>query len=437
MAALLKRGCLRVASEGELKASSEYSAPRRQLRGTMRGAFLSAIGWALSVVAVTQTILTRALVKIPRRVAVGRIERILVVRLDELGDLVMTWPLIHALRSCLPEAELTLLVNQSVLGITEGMAGIRVIGVNVRCSKLLRQFVLPVRHYRFVRKYLRNEQFDVCLLPRRDSDDVAATMLAYFTRATRRISFSEKSTPRKAITNRSFDSLLTDVLSAPPVQHEIRTNLSLLAAIGVHPIARSCPLPLTDATVRFAENSLPLADATYVAICPTSGHSRLKQWGAERFAEVASRLTASGISVVLIGGPADSPLGSVIQDACEGNCLNFIGRTSLLEMAALLARCAAFLGNDAGPTHVASALGIGTVGVFGSSCWHQFGPWTGRQSVIVREISCSPCIGHSKNRCDVCLYSKPICLEQITTAEVLEAVTAIAGAKPRPAKLRN
>jgi lipopolysaccharide heptosyltransferase II len=411
--------------EAELNGSSEDSVPRTQLRRTIGTAFLGTARLGFSILAVIQTTLTRTLVRVRPRVTRGDIQRILVVKLDELGDLVMAWPLIHTLRSRLPEAELTLVVNRSVLGITEGMAGIRVIGVDVNCNKLLRPFILTIRHYRFVRNHLRNEKFDVCFLPRRDSDDVAATVLAYFTRSARRISFSEKSTRRKTVTNRSFDSLLTDILPAPPVQHETKTNLSLLAAIGLPPAACRQPLPLPAAAVRHAEDALPGSGAPYVAICPTSGHSSLKQWGVERFAEVASRLTAAGISVVLIGGPTDSQLGSVIQAACEGKCLNFIGNTSLSQMAAMLAKCSVFLGNDAGPLHVASALGVATLGIFGSSCWHQFGPWAPRHCVVVHEMSCSPCHDHTKNRCDVCIYGQPSCMNQVTTVEVFEALMII------------
>lgn len=400
----------------------------RRLQVATRAAFLRIAHSGVSLLAAVQTDLTRALVRVPPLEEGRAIRRILIIKLDELGDLVMAWPLIDTLQSNFPAAELTLLVNRSVLGITEGMVGIRVIGVNVKCNRLLRPLILPIRHYRFVQDHLRNEDFDVCLLPRRDSDDVAATILGYFTRSTRRISFSEKSTPRKAVTNRSFDSLLTDALPAPETQHETITNLSLLAAIGCFPVAWKGSLPLPQAAIRYAQEALRESEAPFVAICPTSGHSPLKQWGVERFAELASRLVASGLTVVVVGGSGDLQLGATLQQACEGKCLNFTGKTSLAQMAALLDRCIAFVGNDAGPMHVASALGVGTVGVFGSSCWHQFGPWGPRHAVLVGEISCSPCHSHPKNRCDVCIHGKPICLEKILTSQVLETTLSVVAA---------
>lgn len=416
---------------GSLTGPIGESAPNRNFGSLLRRIFLSMARQAISLLAATQTTLIRALVQVPTRPSRDGVQRILIIKLDELGDLVMAWPLVHALKWNLPNAELTLLVNRSVLGITEGMVGIRVIGVDVSGNRALRQFILPFRHYRFVRRHLRGQQFDVCFLPRRDSDDVGATILAYFTSANRRISFTEKSTCRKALTNRSYDSLLTDVVPAPPVQHETTTNLNLMATLGLSPNAPMQRFPITEAADRFAERSLPFSGAPYVALCPSSGHSKLKQWGAERFAAVAAQLASSGIPVVLIGAPQDSQLGALIQSASGGKCLDFIGKTSLSQMAGLLAKCHAFVGNDAGPMHVASALGVPTIGIFGSSCSHQFGPWAPWRSIIAREIHCSPCHSHEKNRCDVCVYIEPVCLHQINPSSVLAAVQdAIASCAP-------
>lgn len=379
----------------------------------------------LSALCNVQTLLVRVLISKPRFAPSKEIRRVLIIKLDELGDSMMAWPLIHDLKMHLPDAEITLLLNQSVMGLWEGVTGIRVMGVDIRCRKLLRPFLLPIRHLRFARERLHGEEFDICLVPRRDSDDSYATFLAYFTKSKQRISFTEKSTPRKVITNRSFDSLLTDPLPPPPIQHETLSNHSMLATIGLSGRLRQQPFPIPLATAAYAEEVLPAPSSSYIAICPTSGHSPLKQWGAQRFADAAARLIETGFTVVLLGGPGDVELGQIVQARCNGKCINFVGETSLSEMAGLLSRCGAFLGNDAGPMHVASALGLATVGVFGSSCWHQFGPWAPRHAVVVHELNCSPCNEHTRNRCDICIYGKPVCLHQITVDEVLNALLTI------------
>jgi ADP-heptose:LPS heptosyltransferase len=285
--------------------------------------------------------------------------------------------------------------------------------------------ILPVRHYIFARRQLMHQDFDVCFVPRRDADDVYATMLGYFSRSARCIAFSEKCTPRKAVINRSFDTLLTDCVSDPGLQHETLSNLKLLESIGISPSSRALSVDLSPSALLFAQEVLPGPHSSYIAICPTSGHSELKQWGVERFADVAARLASSGFVIVLLGGPGDVSLGKTIQAAVGSACKNFIGKTTLAEMTALIAQCAVFLGNDAGPMHVASALGVGTVAVFGPSCHHRFGPWGRSQCLIVHQLPCSPCHDHSKDRCESCIHDQTLCLQHISTVEVLSAVTSM------------
>jgi lipopolysaccharide heptosyltransferase II len=353
------------------------------------------------------------------------LRRILVIKPDELGDVAMALPFLSALRQRAPRAEVTLVLNSGVAGLLKGYPGISILSVDVACNKLLRPVLLPLRHYRFARAHLRTQNFDVCLLPRRDGDDVYGTILAYFSGARRRISYTEKSTQHKAVVNRKFDALLTDVLPKPPVQHETISNLALLDVVRLSTEPTEPVVPLDAESRCFAERVIAGASASCVAICPSAGHSELKQWGADRFAEAAGILCSLGYTVVLIGTAADRELGIPIEAAAGPTCINLIGKTTLSEMAAVLTRCAAFVGNDAGPMHVAAALRIPTVGIFGSSCSHKFGAWGPRSQVVAREPECSPCRNHSKDRCKICIYTENLCLRQIPAQEVVDAVLAM------------
>jgi heptosyltransferase II len=160
-------------------------------------------------------------------------------------------------------------------------------------------------------------------------------------------------------------------------------------------------------------------------MCPTSGHSELKQWGVRRFAELAKSLATQNFTIVLFGGAGDQALGQRIEAATPGRVINMIGKTSLADLAALLSRCAVFFGNDAGPMHVASMMGVSTVAVFGSSCHHRFGPWAPSSTTLVRPISCSPCANHQKDRCKVCVHEKTLCMEPISPDDALTAITSL------------
>jgi ADP-heptose:LPS heptosyltransferase len=355
----------------------------------------------------------------------GAIQRILVVKLDELGDLAIAMPFLKTLRQQLPSAYITVVVNQSIAGLLEGMNDIKVLPVDVKCSRLLRPLILPLRHYRFVQEHLSDGDFDLCFIPRVDADDRYATFLSYFTKAKRRISFSEKSTRRKATLNKSFDLLLTDAVPLTGLQHEAPANLLLLERIGISIRVLHTPTSLTPGALTRANEILPADGTTYIAMCPTSGHSQLKQWGVRRFGELAKLLADQNYKIVLFGGPADWALGEQIEVAAPGRVINMIGKTSLADLTALLSRCAVFFGNDAGPMHVASMMGVSTVAVFGSSCHHRFGPWAPSSTTLVRPISCSPCANHQKDRCKVCVHEKTLCMESISLDDAFTSITSL------------
>ncbi len=355
------------------------------------------------------------------------IQRILIIKLDTLGDVVMIAPFIRAIEESLHGAEITLVVSRSMVGLFDGNPRIKVLGVNVDCNKIIRSFTLPIHHYFFAKNHFKNQQYDVCFIPRVDTDHEYATILAYFAGVKRRISFSEKSEHRKSLLNKSFDRLLTDVVSPSGVRHEVLENMRLLEKVGILPALPETCLEITPAAIMFAVDTLSNPSSIYIAVCPTSGHSELKQWGVQRFAEVAASFSAKGYTVVLIGGPGEEKFGVTIEAAMAQGCINLIGKTSLMQMAAVLQRCTAFIGNDAGPMHVASAVGIATIGIFGSSCHHRFGPWSPLSQVLVRDIACSPCVSHKVSRCQVCIYSENICLQQIPVKDAIDGVIAISG----------
>lgn len=331
--------------------------------------------------------------------------------------------MLGSLRTQVPDSSLTIVLNSSVAGLLAGATDLAVLSVNTGCNRILRPLFLPWRYYFFARKHFRTRSFDVCLLPRRESDDVYATVLAYFIGPQRTVSFSEHCTPRKAQLNRGFDRLLTDAIPAPPIQPEVNSNLSLLERIGLSASPANAWLPVNTTARTYAREILPGNHDSYLAICPTSGHSELKQWGADRFAEVAAAVAASGRTVVLIGVSSDEILGRTIEAAANGSCINLIGQTTLQQMVAILERCDAFIGNDAGPMHVASALGIHTIAVFGPSCHHRFGPWSPKKTLLTRDLECSPCRTHQIDRCIHCIHPQRLCLTQIEVKEVVDIVS--------------
>ena len=305
-----------------------------------------------------------------------------------------------------------------------------------RASSVQRALTLPLRTLAFARRHLWARRYDLAFLPRWDTDFYYATFLAYWSGAARRIGFTENATARKRWANRGFDRLLTEAVPDRAQRHETERPFLLLAALGTKgklgPEEEAVPearqeLWIGDADFAAADALLREAGVeageTLIGIGPSGGHSVLKQWPPDRFAQLGERLREEqGARLLLFGGPGEAALGQMLADQIGPGAVNVVGRTSLRQMAALMARCRLYVGNDSGPTHVAAAMGIPVVAIFGSSCPHRFHP--GENTALVwHELPCSPCrtTGHEE-RCRTCIFDEPRCLTGITVEEVLEAV---------------
>ena len=133
-----------------------------------------------------------------------------------------------------------------------------------------------------------------------------------------------------------------------------------------------------------------------VGVSPGAAYGGAKRWLPERFAEAAAQIARQKKAVVAVFGSREElPICESVREKVEAageQSLNFAGTTSLAELIELAAACDVFLTNDSGPMHVASALGVPTVAVFGATDHEATGP-TGDVSRVVREpVECSPCL---------------------------------------------
>jgi len=353
---------------------------------------------------------------------------VIVVRLDEIGDMVMFSPFLRGLRRGLPEARITLVVKPAVRDFVACCPYVdEVLAFDQSGGRARRFAALPWRAWRFGVRLRRGRRFDLAVLPRWDADYYYGAFVALWSGAARRVGYSERVTPYKKIVNRGFDRLLTDVLDDRSVRHDIAHNAEMLRFLGIAPDGEALEAWADDSDAAFAEETLRAAgigpEEMLVGIGPSGGHSVLKQWPVERFAEVGWALREQhGARVLVFGGPGEEALGAALTEVLGPTALSLVGRTTLRQMAALMARCRVYVGNDSGPTHIAAAVGIPVVAVFGSSCRHRFRPG-GRSLLVWRELDCGPCrrTGHKENRCHVCIYDAPLCLTDISAEEVAQA----------------
>jgi heptosyltransferase-3 len=133
-----------------------------------------------------------------------------------------------------------------------------------------------------------------------------------------------------------------------------------------------------------------LVTGPFVHMHPAS-RWRFKCWPAERNAALADRLADGGHRVVMTSAPDETPFIDEILGRMKSKPLNLAGKLSLKELGALTARARLFVGVDSMPMHLAAAMGVPTVALFGPSSELVWGPWNVEQRVMTTTHSCRPC----------------------------------------------
>ena len=161
-----------------------------------------------------------------------------------------------------------------------------------------------------------------------------------------------------------------------------------------------------------------------IGLAPGAAFGGAKRWPPERFAEVSASLAAShGAATVIVGSAADEPaawaiaqeLGKIAGRGSAPGPINLAGRTTLPQLAAVLAQCAAFVSNDSGAMHVAAAAGVPVIALFGPTNERETAPLGARAAVLSAQVWCRPCM----------LRECPLdhrCMTGISAADVVERV---------------
>ncbi|HEX4326534.1 MAG TPA: lipopolysaccharide heptosyltransferase II [Burkholderiales bacterium] len=159
-----------------------------------------------------------------------------------------------------------------------------------------------------------------------------------------------------------------------------------------------------------------------VALCPGAEYGPAKRWPAEYFANVASKLKAMGATPIVLGSQADVPTGLTIEQLSHGAALNLCGKTTLDQAIDLIAGSTAVITNDSGLMHVAAALDVPQLALFGSSSPEHTPPLSEAARVIYLAVDCSPCYQR------VCPLGHFKCMRELTPELVLENYVALTGA---------
>ena len=214
-----------------------------------------------------------------------------------------------------------------------------------------------------------------------------------------------------------------------PSVHEIERNLTLLQPLGISPAAGELPrLYPSDQDVRMIDmvvhaNGLNKFSAL-IAIAPGTVWNT-KRWPSDRFAAVCRQIESEHCAVVLLGGTEDEVLCKQVQEMSQAkNCFMFAGKLSLLQSAELLRRCQVLISNDSAPMHLAVAMGIPVIAIFGATVPEfGFAP-RGTHDIVLetKGLSCRPCSIHGGDVCPIKTFD---CMLSIAPETVVNAWKSI------------
>ncbi len=204
----------------------------------------------------------------------------------------------------------------------------------------------------------------------------------------------------------------------PSGQHMTERYTSILRPLGIIANRDDMTLVILDYAQRFAKQFLLqagiVAGDKIVVLVPGTTWST-KNWSPEFFAETAN-IIEKDFKVVLCGGQSEIELGQKIEKQFHGSLINAIGQTDLLEMAAILERASVVVAEDTGPLHMAAALKVATVVIFGPSDPECYKPLGGNSITLFHRQSCSFC---HKPKCPT---GKNDCMKKVLPSEVATAI---------------
>jgi heptosyltransferase-2 len=312
----------------------------------------------------------------------AKIRRLLVRSTNWIGDAVMTTPAIRAIRKNFHRAEISMLAKPWVAPVFENSPHVdRILlydgeGKHKGLAGKLR-LARELRQYRFDAAILLQNAFEAALI----------TFLA-------------------GIPSRiGYDTDARGLLLTHPVScksrikkmHQTGYYLGILQGMGIDTCGGDLHLVIGKKARNRVQDILCQHGISeqdrLVGINPSATFGPAKQWFPERYAHLSDKIQeVFGARVIIFGGPGDRDLGQKISQMMQHPAVDLSGETDLGEAMALIDQCDLFVTNDSGLMHVAAALAVPLIAVFGSTNPVTTGPWSSMSRVVRIPVKCSPCL---------------------------------------------
>lgn len=340
----------------------------------------------------------------------ANIRRIVIIKLDHIGDVILSIPAIASLRAHFPWAYMLMVVNPAAKSLAELIPYID----EIRCynarffDRAGKGRRLDIARGLCFARDMRKRGFDLIVDLR---GSFASLLYALIAKSSYRIDRGTYLILRK--------------LGRLKSEHEAEVNLDMLIRAGLHTQqtfrARGLSLNLSQQDLDSADLLLRKRGEPglkpYTVVIHPGGPTALKRWPVERYALLADQLFQEhDARIVLVGGGGEEQISQNIISAMAGRAIDLSGQTTLRQLAAVLRKADLFIGNDSGPMHLAAACGIKVIGLFGPTSPQRFSPYGDYCIALRMEKNCPPCM---QDKCNRPGYR---CIDQISVSDVMVAV---------------
>lgn len=344
------------------------------------------------------------------------IERILLIRFGSLGDVVLTLPVLQAVREHFPDAYIAMLVGDASADIVSADPRLDEVIKFRRHAKKSPLFQRGLGGFKRLSEaqriitLLRERSFNVSIDMQRKFQ---SSLFAYLGNVVCRIGYHYPG-----------GFLCTIRVPDRGNKHAVDRNLELLAPLGISGSDRRPRMYLSREDRDYARRVFADYDLTsedlILGIFPGAGW-RQRCWPAERFASIADLAVGNyNAKVVIFCGPGEADIVDNITQRMETHAV-VVGMPpsfpTLRQLAAMIERCDLFLSNDTGPMHISVAVDTATIALFGPGNHVKFRPLGEKHVLIRKDVPCSPC----KQFTDRCKDN--VCMKLITVDEVWEVVS--------------
>jgi len=328
-------------------------------------------------------------------------KKVLVIKPSSLGDIIHGLPVLNAIKSSFPHAEIHWVVAKGFEGVLEGHPLIKKIWVvNKDEWKKIAKVKDSLLEFRRLFRELKAERFDYAI----DLQGLLRSgIIAEASGAPVRVGFKEA---REGST-----IFYTHTVVGGEEVHAVDRYLKIAAFLGCDTSEVRFPFPPSGRSFAAEVPFTGLSCGNYAVMTP-GARGPAKRWPARRFGELASILP---MKTLVIGSKADVSIAEEVVGASKGKAVSLSGKTDLKGLMEIIQSARFMVCNDTAPMHIAAALGVHVFALFGPTNPLRTGPYGSNHTIVKKNVPCSPCY---KKSCKTIA-----CMDMIETEEVRKVIT--------------